>query len=191
MTSDDTHARTEALLSSHAFFGADPSQVTLIKQEKVACLADNSARMALIPGDHFAVQTKPHGHGDVHMLLHSSGLATRWRAAGIRWAVFFQDTNALVFRALPAALGVSAARDFDFNSLAVPRRAKEAIGAITKLAYPDGTSRTLNVEYNQVLVRGGGRGGHACMCKWGDGTQENAPSATSRMMRSRAVLAVV
>ncbi|RMZ57564.1 hypothetical protein APUTEX25_001764, partial [Auxenochlorella protothecoides] len=150
MTSDDTHARTEALLRSHAFFGADPAQVTLVKQEKVACLADNDARLALTPGDAWAVQTKPHGHGDVHMLLHSSGLAARWRDAGLRWAVFFQDTNALVFRAIPAALGVSAARAFDFNSLAVPRRAKEAIGAITKLAYPDGTSRTLNVEYNQL-----------------------------------------
>ena len=34
--------------------------------------------------------------------------------------------------------GVSAANDYDVNSLAVPRRAKEAIGAITRLTYPDG-----------------------------------------------------
>lgn len=174
MTSDDTHARTEALLRSHAFFGADPAQVTLVKQEKVACLADNDARLALTPGDAWAVQTKPHGHGDVHMLLHSSGLAARWRDAGLRWAVFFQDTNALVFRAIPAALGVSAARAFDFNSLAVPRRAKEAIGAITKLAYPDGTSRTLNVEYNQVGW-GEERGGKEVdlhLCAYESGSRE-------------------
>ena len=36
-----------------------------------------------------------------------------------------QDTNALVFRALIAALGVSARHNYDMNSLAVPRRAKE------------------------------------------------------------------
>ena len=35
MTSDDTHARTEALLRAHGHFGADPSQIHLIKQEKV------------------------------------------------------------------------------------------------------------------------------------------------------------
>ncbi len=39
-------------------------------------------------------------------LLHSSGLAKRWLEAGVRWVCFFQDTNGLVFRALPAALGV-------------------------------------------------------------------------------------
>ena len=151
MTSDDTHARTEALLIEHNYFGADPTQITLLKQEKVACLADGDARLALEPEDAFRVQTKPHGHGDVHMLLHSSGLARRWREErGLRWVAFFQDTNAQLFRALPAALGVSAARGFAFNSLAVPRRAKEAIGAITRLAFPDGSARTLNVEYNQL-----------------------------------------
>jgi hypothetical protein len=39
MTSDDTHARTLDLLERHAYWGAAPGQVTLIKQEKVACLA--------------------------------------------------------------------------------------------------------------------------------------------------------
>ena len=39
MTSEDTHARTLALLEANAYFGATPEQVTLIKQEKVACLA--------------------------------------------------------------------------------------------------------------------------------------------------------
>jgi hypothetical protein len=39
MTSDDTHQRTLQLLEGHAYFGATPEQVTLIKQEKVACLA--------------------------------------------------------------------------------------------------------------------------------------------------------
>ena len=72
---------------------------------QVPCLADGEARLALAEGDPFRVQTKPHGHGDVHSLLHSSGLASRWAAGGVRWLCFFQDTNGLVFRALPAALG--------------------------------------------------------------------------------------
>ena len=37
--------------------------------------------------------------------LHRSGLAARWQAGGVRWVAFFQDTNGLVFRGLPAALG--------------------------------------------------------------------------------------
>lgn len=61
-----------------------------------------------------------------------------------------QDTNALVFRALIAALGVSAEHDYDVNSLAVPRKAKEAVGAIALLKHTDGSSLTINVEYNQL-----------------------------------------
>ena len=72
---------------------------------QVACLSDGEAHLALDKDDHFAIQTKPHGHGDVHVLLHSLGLLRRWVAAGVKWVAFFQDTNALVFRGLPAAIG--------------------------------------------------------------------------------------
>lgn len=72
---------------------------------QVACLNDVDAHLALEKSNPFAVQTKPHGHGDVHALLHTSGLLKRWVAAGVCWVAFFQDTNALVFRGLPAALG--------------------------------------------------------------------------------------
>ena len=68
---------------------------------------------------------------------------------GLKWVCFFQDTNALVFRAIPASLAISKTSNFAVNSLAVPRKAKEAIGAICKLVKDDSTM-TLNVEYNQV-----------------------------------------
>jgi UDP-sugar pyrophosphorylase len=64
--------------------------------------------------------------------------------------VFFQDTNSLVFRVVPGALGVSAEKGFVFNSLCVPRKAKEAIGAIAELTHVDGRKMTVNVEYNQL-----------------------------------------
>ena len=71
----------------------------------MACLEDTEARLSLENSNPFALQTKPHGHGDVHALLHESGLAKKWKAAGVQWVCFFQDTNGLVFRGLPAALG--------------------------------------------------------------------------------------
>ncbi len=74
----------------------------------MACLSDSEAHLALDKEDPFALQTKPHGHGDVHALLHSSGLLKRWVAAGVKWVAFFQDTNGLVFRGLPAAIGAHA-----------------------------------------------------------------------------------
>ncbi|KAI3464579.1 hypothetical protein Pfo_021242 [Paulownia fortunei] len=165
MTSDDTHLRTKELLETNAYFGMKPSQVKLLKQEKVACLDDNDAGLAVDPHNKYRIQTKPHGHGDVHSLLYSSGLLKEWLGAGRKWALFFQDTNGLLFKAIPAALGVSAIKEYHVNSLAVPRKAKEAIGGITKLTHQDeicanlvpGSSSTLvgrtmviNVEYNQL-----------------------------------------
>ena len=104
-----------------------------MKQEKVACLIDNDARLAVEPLDPFAIQTKPHGHGDVHGLLHRTGLARAWAASGLRWVTFFQDTNALVFRALLAALGVSATHGYAMNSIAVPRKVRVCLFAGRRL----------------------------------------------------------
>ena len=49
MVSDDTATRTQALLEANDHFGLSAAQVTLLKQEKVACLEDNEARLALDP----------------------------------------------------------------------------------------------------------------------------------------------
>ena len=86
---------------------------------QVACLQDSEAHLALEKDSPFALQTKPHGHGDVHALLHSTGLVKKWKAAGVRWVCFFQDTNGLVFRGLPAAIGETLTR---CNSSCPPER---------------------------------------------------------------------
>lgn len=56
--------------------------------------------------------------------------------------------------------GVSAKNQYDVNSLAVPRKAKEAIGGIARLKHKDGHCMTINVEYNQLdpLLRAVGDG---------------------------------
>ena len=82
--------------------------------------------------------------------MYSTGTASSWRSAGVKWVVFFQDTNGLAFLTLPAMLGVSVELGLDVNSLAIPRVAKQAVGAITKLVHTDGRTMTVNVEYNQV-----------------------------------------
>ncbi|KAF8644346.1 hypothetical protein HU200_066491 [Digitaria exilis] len=169
MTSDDTNALTIKLLESNSYFGMEPSQVKILKQEKVACLADNDARLALDPNDKYKIQTKPHGHGDVHSLLYSSGLLEQWKSEGRKWVLFFQDTNGLLFNAIPSALGVSATKGYNVNSLAVPRKAKEAIGGITKLTHVDGRTMVINVEYNQLdpLLRATGHPDGDANCETG------------------------
>ena len=150
MTSGDTHDATVKLLSEHKDFGMAEGQITLMKQEKVPALEDNEGRFALEESDPFEISTKPHGHGDVHTLMFQKGLVKKWTTMGIKWIVFFQDTNGVVFRAIPAALGVSKTRDFDVNSLTVARKPGEPVGAICKLVHSSGSTLTINVEYNQL-----------------------------------------
>lgn len=63
---------------------------------KVPALGDSSASLVLSSDDPFSLETKPHGHGDVHHLLLREGVAEKLKADGFEWLFFFQDTNALV-----------------------------------------------------------------------------------------------
>lgn len=103
-----------------------------MKQEKVPALLDNLAHFAQKPNS-LLVDTKPHGHGDVHTLLYMTGLAKKWSDEGRKWICLFQDTNPLVFRSYPAVLGVSKKYNFEVNSITIPRKPGEAVGAICYL----------------------------------------------------------
>ena len=179
MTSDDTDSMTRELLAKNSNFGLTASQLTVFKQGKVPSLLDNAAHFVLDEKDPFALDTKPHGHGDVHSLLYGQGIVERWvnvpaGAAGagagaanearlpVKWIVFFQDTNGLVFHSIVPALGVSAERKLHMNSITVPRAQGDAVGAICTLIreqpLQDEELRegdlpnklTINVEYNQL-----------------------------------------
>jgi len=161
MTSEDTHDLTVQILQENDYFGLKPGQLHLLKQANVPALENNNAAFALSEADKFTIQTKPHGHGDVHTLLHQSGLLPTFLAEGRTHVVFFQDTNVLAFKAIPAALGVSLRLGLQMNSLTVPRSPGEAAGAICKLVHKNGESLVINVEYNQLdaLLKASGAGG--------------------------------
>ena len=148
MTSGETHEKTLCLLEENNYFGFPKDRLFLMQQDKVPCLSDSQGTLTRDPTDKYRLTTKPHGHGDVHYLLHQTGIASKWHKEGRKWIVFFQDTNGLVFRSMCASLGVSSQRNFDSNSITGPRKAKDAMGAICKLVQQDGTSMTTNVEYN-------------------------------------------
>ncbi|MCC7299761.1 MAG: UTP--glucose-1-phosphate uridylyltransferase, partial [Verrucomicrobia bacterium] len=147
MVSDDTDAKTRASLEANHWFGLKKEQIHILKQELVPAIADNDGKLAL--AEKYKLVLKPHGHGDIHMLLYTSGLAAKLEQQGIEHFVFIQDTNGQVFNAVPAALGVSVEKGFDFNSIAVNRIPGEAVGGLAKLVKGP-TELTLNVEYNQL-----------------------------------------
>ena len=64
-----------------------------MKQEKVGALTDNDARLAKT--DTYEVDAKPHGHGDVHALMYSTGTAKKWKEQGVKWIVFFQVEDSI------------------------------------------------------------------------------------------------
>jgi UDP-sugar pyrophosphorylase len=135
MTSGDTDPQTRQLLEESRNFGLDDDQVFIVMQDKVAALKDGAAGLALEDNDRWCVQTKPHGHGDVHHLLYREGLVDQWEKQGKTHVVFLQDTNALVINSVVPTLGVSVSKGFHMNSICIPRLAGEAAGAITKLEY--------------------------------------------------------
>ena len=149
MTSGDTHEKTVSLLKTNSYFGMRPNQITIIKQSKLPAILDNDCHLAL-QKDKFLLETKPHGHGDVHYLLYQSGKVKKWLEEGKRYMVQFMDTNVLAFNCIPASIGSSVKYGFDINSIVVPRRPKDAIGIISKLTKKDGTSFVQNIEYNYV-----------------------------------------
>jgi len=159
MTSADTHDRTLAQLEANGYYGMPKEQIHFVKQSNVPAIENNDGRFAQKDG--FSLQTKPHGHGDVHTLLHTSGLLPKLEAEGRTHIVFFQDTNVLAFKAIPAALGVSVKMNLAMNSLTVPRAPGEAAGAICKLVKPGEAPLVINVEYNQLepLLKASGLGG--------------------------------
>lgn len=134
MTSGDTDAATRRLLAENANFGLDASQVEIVTQDKVPALQDVAAGLAL-SSDRWTIDTKPHGHGDVHQLLARAGLVEKWEAEGRTHVVFLQDTNALVINSVIPTLGVSARLGLHMNSICIPRLAGEAAGAIARLEY--------------------------------------------------------
>lgn len=148
MVSNDTSAGTMNLLESNDYFGMDKDQITIVQQgDGVPALQDNDATIAMDKEDPCKIQAKPHGHGDIHALLHRNKVALNWCMKGMEWVIFFQDTNGLAFHTLPLALGVSKSRDLVMNSIAVPRKAKQAIGGIAKLVNDNGGERYVHTYF--------------------------------------------
>ena len=148
MTSRDTHDATAATLETNNRFGLAENQIILLRQELVPALSDIDAKLALEGTCRLAL--KPHGHGDIHMLLHTSGTARRLANTGTWYLLLIQDTNAHSLNAAFAAIGTSEKLGYDFNSIAVNRIPGEAVGGISRLVKPGHPDLTLNVEYNQL-----------------------------------------
>ena len=139
---------TIKLLESHQYFDLKPENVTIMKQNGVPAICNTQGEIAVREDGH--ILFKPHGHGDIHLLMSQHGVPEAWAAQGIRYVVFFQDTNGLSMHGFPLLLGVMEKFGYAFGSMAIVRRPGEKVGGICKLVRENGESLTCNVEYNQL-----------------------------------------
>ncbi len=147
MTSPDTDYLTKKNLVENDYYGLSKKQITIMQQELVPALKNNEARLA--KDSPYQLTLKPHGHGDVHLLMYQTGISKKLQDSGISHLVFIQDTNAQVCNIILPFFGSSLENKFVFNSACVPRIPGEAVGAVTRLISPE-KEMTINVEYNQL-----------------------------------------
>ena len=77
-----------SLLKTHSYYGMKPGQISIVKQNKIPAILDNDCHLAL-ENNKLLIETKPHGHGDIHYLLYQSGKAKQWIDEGKRYMVQF------------------------------------------------------------------------------------------------------
>jgi len=156
MTSDDNHESTKELLeelgyvvvsdnNSRTVMEKDGDKIDLIMQGLVPAITNIKGDFVL--EDKYKLLSKPHGHGDVHVLISKYGLINEWIKSGKKYTVFIQDTNGQVLNAILSGLKITDEKGLGLNFITVPRDAGEAAGAITRLE-PKGI--VCNVEYNQL-----------------------------------------
>eukprot|EP00405_Crypthecodinium_cohnii_P049605 CAMPEP_0206601420 /NCGR_PEP_ID=MMETSP0325_2-20121206/46593_1 /ASSEMBLY_ACC=CAM_ASM_000347 /TAXON_ID=2866 /ORGANISM="Crypthecodinium cohnii, Strain Seligo" /LENGTH=428 /DNA_ID=CAMNT_0054113337 /DNA_START=78 /DNA_END=1360 /DNA_ORIENTATION=- len=147
MTSHDTDEGVRNMLKETDSFGMNPQQIIIVTQEEVVALKDNEMRFAT--EGPYRIKTKPHGHGDIHHMLYTSTLVKKL-VSFRKWVYFFQDSSTLYMTTFLCSLGVSIKYGFHINTVTMPRKAKEAVGAIAELEHQDGRKVMANVEYNQL-----------------------------------------
>jgi len=76
MVSDDTLEQTLHLLKENNHYGLVKAQIKILKQEKVVSMTNNDGKIAM--KNTYEIDTKPHGHGDIHSLMYSTGTAKKW-----------------------------------------------------------------------------------------------------------------
>jgi UDP-N-acetylglucosamine pyrophosphorylase len=94
--------------------------------------------------NNLVIEGKPHGHGDVHLLIKQSNILDDWRKKGVKAVLFFQDTNPLSLPNTPALYGIFAQKQFKFMFSSIKRKKGEAIGVLVE----DSHGKVFNMEYN-------------------------------------------
>ena len=149
MTSEQTDVMIKDYLKEKKYFGLSQKQIFYMKQKSVPAFSNKSAHFCWEDKENVILDWKPCGHGEAHVLMHSSGYTKMLKKNGIKWIVTANDTNPLTFRFLAAALGIAEKQKIDYGYICVPRKPGEKVGALAKLVNQKTNKKFVcNVEYN-------------------------------------------
>lgn len=154
MTSEETHNSIEELLEKNTYYGLMQERVHLIKQTVVPAFATLDGQLATDPANPFSLVRKPHGSGDIHASLLDSGLLKEWTSEGVKWVTFLSGINPVAFRCVPGMIQTSAANNYHYNTICIPRKTGAATPTICKLTNAEGKSVTTLVrpaDFNKLL----------------------------------------
>jgi UDP-N-acetylglucosamine/UDP-N-acetylgalactosamine diphosphorylase len=119
MTSDATHADTEAYFQEHGYFGLPAGEVVFFRQGTMPAVDLAGGKLLLeAPGKVF---TSPNGHGGTLTALADSGLLAALSRRGIKQVFYFQVDNPLIKVCDPAFLGHHLAINAEVSSKVVPK----------------------------------------------------------------------
>ena len=78
----------------------------------------------------FELETKPHGTGEINLILGNPEILAQLRSLHCRWLYFMNDTNPLAITNLPAYLGYNMKHKFKASLAGVKRLSGETTGLI-------------------------------------------------------------
>jgi len=131
MTSETNHQQTIDFLERNSYFGLQPQNVILFKQEMIPALDDNG-RLILDAKDN--IFRNPNGHGGSLSALKNSGALQDMKKRGADLIFYFQVDNVLTKICDPVFLGFHIQKKAEMSAKIVPKTdPEEKVGVLGKI----------------------------------------------------------
>ncbi|MCH7755583.1 UDPGP type 1 family protein [candidate division KSB1 bacterium] len=131
MTSETNHQQTVDFFESKSYFGLQPQNVMLFKQEMIPALDDNG-RLILDAKDN--IFRNPNGHGGSLSALKNSGALQDLKKRGADLIFYFQVDNVLTKICDPIFLGFHILKKAEMSAKIVPKTdPEEKVGVLGKI----------------------------------------------------------
>lgn len=150
MTSNATHARTEAFFRDQNYFGLPMSSVRFFKQAELPAISEEG-RLFLATRSCLALS--PNGNGGIYAALEREGILREMRSHGIEYVHMFCVDNALVRPADPSFVGACLAKRADCGIKSILKvDPKESVGVLCRRRLEGKDGKGEGSESGDIMV---------------------------------------